>query len=183
MAGERTDAAVLREQLREQVERIGSTYGSVMMHMFDARVADDVDAAQAGLDTVLACGLRVYEPDLRFDLGRLGVAPETNLPSAHRLYSALGSVREVEMTEAEMRRQGLRLPSRRGGDRYALTDAEQRVAELVAEGLTNRAIAERLAYSVKTIEAYLSRIYGKTGCSNRVELARHLAASGNDTAR
>ena len=74
-------------------------------------------------------------------------------------------------------RQGLRLPSRRQADRFALTDAEQRVADLVSEGLTNRAVADRLAYSVKTIEAYLSRIYAKTGCSNRVALARHLAAA------
>jgi len=36
-----------------------------------------------------------------------------------------------------------------------------------------------LAYSVKTIEAYLSRVYAKTGSSNRVELARHLAALGD----
>ena len=77
--------------------------------------------------------------------------------------------------EAELRRQGLRVPARRP-EGLALTDAEQRVADLVADGLTNRAIADRLAYSVKTIEAYLSRVYAKTGCTNRVELARLLAS-------
>ena len=75
-----------------------------------------------------------------------------------------------------MRRHGVRVPARRGADRFALSHAERRVAELVGQGLTNRAIAERLAYSVKTIEAYLSRIYAKTACSNRVELTRYLAA-------
>ena len=62
-----------------------------------------------------------------------------------------------------MRRRGERVPTRRRPDRFALTDAEQRVAALVADGLSNRQIADRLAYSVKTIEAYLSRVYAKTG--------------------
>ena len=43
---------------------------------------------------------------------------------------------------------------------------------LVAEGLSNKAVGERLAYSAKTVETYLSRVYAKTGCRNRVELAR-----------
>ena len=66
---------------------------------------------------------------------------------------------------------------RRRADRFALTGAEQRVAELVAEGLSNRLIAERLAYSVKTIETYLSRMYAKTGCRNRVDLTRRFTAT------
>ena len=80
--------------------------------------------------------------------------------------------------EAAMRRFGIRVPSRRRLGRFALTDAEQRVAGLVAEGLSNKAIGEQLAYSTKTIETYLSRIYAKTGCRNRVELARHVRAAG-----
>jgi DNA-binding NarL/FixJ family response regulator len=166
----------LIEALREQARTIGTTYAEVVLALAEARVGDDADAARSGLDRVLACGMRCYEPDFRYDLGRLGVEPERNLLDAHRLFSALGSVDEIARTEAEMRRQDVRVPSRRKADRYALTDAEQKVADLVAEGLTNRAIAERLSYSVKTIEAYLSRVYAKTGCSNRVELARHLAS-------
>jgi DNA-binding CsgD family transcriptional regulator len=76
-----------------------------------------------------------------------------------------------------MRRHGGRGPPRRRLDRFTLTDAEQRVAELVADGLSNRQIAERLAYSIKTIEAYLSRVYAKTGCRNRVDLAKRFAAT------
>ena len=43
--------------------------------------------------------------------------------------------------------------------------------------LTRRMIAKHLAYSVKAIEAYLSRIYAKTGCRNRVDLAPRFTAA------
>jgi DNA-binding CsgD family transcriptional regulator len=177
VAGETEKARELVHALREQAREIRTNYAEVLLALAEARVCDDADAARAGLDRVMACGMRCYEPDFRFDLGRLGVEPEHNLHESHRLFSALGSVDEIARTEAEMRRQGVRVPSRRRADRYALTDAERKVAGLVAEGLTNRAIAERLSYSVKTIEAYLSRVYAKTACSNRVELARHLAST------
>ncbi len=53
-----------------------------------------------------------------------------------------------------------------------LTDAEWRVAESLAEGLSNKEIASRLNLSTRTIENHVSRILAKKGLSNRVELAR-----------
>jgi DNA-binding CsgD family transcriptional regulator len=53
----------------------------------------------------------------------------------------------------------------------ALTARERSVALLVREGRTNQQIARALDISVKTVEAYLTRLYRKTGCSSRVELA------------
>ncbi len=38
------------------------------------------------------------------------------------------------------------------------------------EGCTNQQIARSLHISVKTVEAYLTRLYRKTSCSSRVEL-------------
>lgn len=52
-----------------------------------------------------------------------------------------------------------------------LTDAEWRVAEAVARGLTNKEIARELNLSLRTIEGHISRILDKKGLSNRVELA------------
>ncbi|MFJ2867767.1 LuxR C-terminal-related transcriptional regulator [Kitasatospora sp. NPDC087314] len=51
-----------------------------------------------------------------------------------------------------------------------LTDAEKRIAELVAEGYGNRDIAAALYVSVKTVEAMLTRIYRKFGVRSRVQL-------------
>jgi pimeloyl-ACP methyl ester carboxylesterase/DNA-binding CsgD family transcriptional regulator len=53
----------------------------------------------------------------------------------------------------------------------ALTGAEQRVAQLVAGGLTNRQVAERLYLSRYTVETHLKRVYIKLGVSSRSELA------------
>jgi DNA-binding NarL/FixJ family response regulator len=52
-----------------------------------------------------------------------------------------------------------------------LTDAEWRVAEAVARGLTNKEIARELNLSLRTVEGHISRILDKKGLSNRVELA------------
>ena len=57
-----------------------------------------------------------------------------------------------------------------------LTDAEWRVAETVARGLSNKEIAAELNLSLRTIEGHISRILDKKNLSNRVELALHVAA-------
>lgn len=55
-----------------------------------------------------------------------------------------------------------------------LTDAEWRVAEAVARGLSNKEIAAELKLSLRTIEGHISRILDKMNLSNRVELALHV---------
>ncbi|MGW0083033.1 AAA family ATPase [Streptomyces sp. NPDC003393] len=56
----------------------------------------------------------------------------------------------------------------------SLSESELRVAPLVAEGLTNRAIAERLYLSVHTVNTHLRHIFTKLGINTRVELTRLL---------
>ncbi len=56
-----------------------------------------------------------------------------------------------------------------------LTPAEARVVELIAGGLTNRAVAEQLVLSPKTVEAHLARAYAKLGVRSRAELGRRMA--------
>jgi DNA-binding CsgD family transcriptional regulator len=53
---------------------------------------------------------------------------------------------------------------------WALTDAELRVAELVAGGLTNRNIADYLNLSPHTVDAHLKHIYAKLDIHSRVDL-------------
>jgi DNA-binding CsgD family transcriptional regulator len=54
----------------------------------------------------------------------------------------------------------------------SLTGAERSVAELVAQGLTNREAAERLFLSHHTVGFHLRSIFRKLGTNTRVELAR-----------
>lgn len=63
------------------------------------------------------------------------------------------------------------------GDDRRLSEAELRVAELAAEGLTNRAIGRRLHVTVSTVEQHLTKVYRKLGVSGRVDLSTGIARS------
>jgi DNA-binding NarL/FixJ family response regulator len=66
-------------------------------------------------------------------------------------------------------------PQRAAGAKL-LTHREAEVAGLVAEGLRNREISERMKLSAHTVKNYLYRVYEKLGISSRVELAAHVLA-------
>ena len=57
----------------------------------------------------------------------------------------------------------------------ALTDQERRVLDLVAEGLTNRQIGERMFLAEKTVKNYVSNLLAKLGMSRRSEAAAYAA--------
>jgi DNA-binding NarL/FixJ family response regulator len=74
--------------------------------------------------------------------------------------------------EALVRAAPLRVTSSTG--RYLLTSKEDEVASLVAEGMTNREVAQKLSLTEHTVSNYLFRIYEKLGISTRVELALYV---------
>lgn len=57
------------------------------------------------------------------------------------------------------------------GNNPSFSRREQEVISLVAEGLTNRLIAEQLVLSERTIEGHLANIFGKLGVSSRSQVA------------
>jgi DNA-binding NarL/FixJ family response regulator len=59
-----------------------------------------------------------------------------------------------------------------------LSTREQQVVALIAEGFSNRQIANDLHLSENTIKKYLFRIFEKVGVSSRVELALYVVNSG-----
>jgi DNA-binding NarL/FixJ family response regulator len=58
-----------------------------------------------------------------------------------------------------------------------LTEAEWRVAQAVARGMSNKEIAKELNLSIRTIENHVSRILSKKNFNNRVEIARYILGS------
>ncbi|MFI6404620.1 response regulator [Streptomyces sp. NPDC050548] len=61
-------------------------------------------------------------------------------------------------------------------DRFdALTDQERRILDLIGEGLTNRAIGERLHLAEKTIKNYVSSLLSKLGMERRSQAAAYVA--------
>ncbi len=52
-----------------------------------------------------------------------------------------------------------------------LTERERQVARLIAQGKSNREIAEAMTVGVKTVETYITRILNKLGFDSRVQIA------------
>ena len=75
---------------------------------------------------------------------------------------------------AQIERELPRVAAERSGSE--LTATERRVADLIADGATNRDAAAALFVSVRTIETHVASIYRKLGVRTRAELARRLPA-------
>jgi DNA-binding CsgD family transcriptional regulator len=92
------------------------------------------------------------------------------------LYTELGASWDARRVRRRLRELGVRRrlaaaePETNGW--AALTTSELAVARLVAEGLTNREVAERLFVSPHTINSHLRHVFSKLGITSRVELAR-----------
>jgi DNA-binding CsgD family transcriptional regulator len=92
------------------------------------------------------------------------------LEDALTIFEALGARLWADQTRAELRR----ISGRRPPDAQ-LTDSEQRVALLAAQGRSNREIAVELHMGVSTVEMHLSATYRKLGV-RRAELGTWLAS-------
>lgn len=98
-------------------------------------------------------------------------AARTTLEDALARFETLGAPLWAEQARAELARIGGRTPS--GNE---LTEAESRIARLVADGHTNREVAAALFLTEHSVETALTRIYRKLGVRSRSELALKLAA-------
>ncbi|MCI0477161.1 MAG: response regulator transcription factor [Anaerolineales bacterium] len=68
-----------------------------------------------------------------------------------------------------------------GNERAALdglTEREQEVLKLIADGLTNQEIADKLTISVKTVERHRANIMGKLNLHSRTELVKYAIRKG-----
>ncbi|HKY25412.1 MAG TPA: AAA family ATPase [Gaiella sp.] len=142
----------------------------------------DLDSAFSAFERALAEHARTTDPfhhaRTLLALGRTqrrakrrGDARRT-LEDALARFETLGAPLWAEQTHAELARIGGRAPSR-----GALTEAERRIAGLVAEGRTNREVAAALYLTEHSVETALTRVYRKLGIRSRAELARELAAN------
>jgi DNA-binding CsgD family transcriptional regulator len=91
------------------------------------------------------------------------------LAEALELSEAAGARLWTERAGAEQARVSGRAPGPR-----ELTETEQRVAALVASGLTNRQVAAELFVTVRAVESTLTKAYAKLGIQSRTQLAARL---------
>jgi ATP/maltotriose-dependent transcriptional regulator MalT len=94
----------------------------------------------------------------------------TELRTARQLLSAVGADPFVARVDADLAATGIHPADKSRRSTLELTDREHDVAVLVAQGLTNPEVAERLYVSRMAVEYHLRNIYGMLGITSRKEL-------------
>jgi len=96
-------------------------------------------------------------------------AAEIEAAQALEEAESMGAAPLAEAVRALGRRGRLDLPGVRRSTTAVLTEREEEVLLLVAQGLTNRQIGERLFISAKTVSVHVSNVLAKLGASGRAE--------------
>jgi DNA-binding CsgD family transcriptional regulator len=179
--GDAEDCRAAREVLGgifEETDVIG--LGTVCYHGCVGRALGELDL---GCDDP-AAAVAHFEQGLRIDTrlgarpyvarGRLGLARALDLTGDHRQAAELARLALAEARRLDMpglvRAAEAFVAAPRMED--PLTPREREIADLVAQALTNRAIADRLVLSERTVESHVRRILAKTGLTTRTELTR-----------
>ncbi|HZC69273.1 MAG TPA: AAA family ATPase [Jatrophihabitans sp.] len=107
------------------------------------------------------------------------------LERANGIFEHLDATRDLVRVDAALRQLGIRRGRRGPRQRPqwgwgSLTPTERTVADLVAEGLTNPQIAERLYVSRRTVQTHVSHTFTKLGMASRAQLAAAVAAQTHE---
>jgi len=141
----------------------------------------DASALRAAVDAF--AGARPLELALTAEeagaaLARRGLPGQARqlLDRATEIYEQLGAARDLARAEAVLRGAGIRRGRRgsRGRPQFgwdSLTPTERTVASLVAEGLSNPQIGDRLYISHRTVQTHLAHVFAKLGLTSRAQLA------------
>jgi DNA-binding CsgD family transcriptional regulator len=105
----------------------------------------------------------------------------TVLRAARDTFDSLGCAPWSDQARRELRASGERSRHRIVEARDQLTGQELQIAQLAAQGLSNREIGQRLYLSHRTISTHLYRVFPKLGISSRAELSAALAGSARAT--
>jgi DNA-binding CsgD family transcriptional regulator/Tfp pilus assembly protein PilF len=134
----------------------------------DALELDDGASAFERARTELCFGEHLRRHGLRRDA-------RARLASALETFEHAGAVPWAERARAELQASGMTLRRRGPAAQEQLTPQELQIAQLVAEGRTNRDVAATLFLSQKTVEFHLTNIYRKLDIHSRSELVRRFA--------
>jgi DNA-binding CsgD family transcriptional regulator len=188
-------AGLTTAEMRPLVDKVGRYPGyglepdSGWRYLLDAQLAeadDDVEAAVAGYGAAAGClaGAREIMAGHR---GTAHVGAAANLVRAGRLDEARAHAAEAARHLARWR--GWRVDQLRAVERRlgvgpdaegpaSLTPREREVVALLAEGLTNSQLAERLYISPRTAAVHVSNVLAKLGMASRTEVAAWAVRTG-----
>jgi DNA-binding CsgD family transcriptional regulator len=140
------DASVAVESLERALSlyaRLGLPYEAARTHLLLARSVDGRDAAVREARAALEA------------------------------FERLGAARDADATAALLRSLGVKAARSRRPDAGVLSPREREVLELLAEGLSNKELAERLFLTRKTVEHHVRSVLRKLGLRSRAEAAAY----------
>ncbi len=178
-----------RELLEVPVRLAGATPASgyaIALEYADAVLADDASAEAAFADALAGAARSYPWHRARLQLAhgswlrrqRRVVESRDPLRAARGTFAALGAATWAARADHELRAAGELGWQPVTSPREDLSAQEAQIAELAAQGLSNREIGQRLFVSHRTVGSHLYRIFPKLGITSRNQLAGALARRG-----
>jgi len=158
--------------------RVQLAYASAILakdSVAERRFRDAIAAAQADWPFYVARAQLAYGVWLRRQ--RRMTQSRAPLREAAETFDALGLLRYAERARRELRASGERVRRRAAGGWAQLSPQELQIAQLAAEGFSNREIGEQLYLSHRTVESHLYRLFPKLGVTSRAQLRDALEAA------
>lgn len=130
------------------------------------------------VEQIEARPLPLYQSRVLYEYGRIlrrlgrRRAADDAFARAGEVFAAMGAREFVERCNRERRAGGLGTRITGAG---GLTPQEEEIAKAVADGASNRDVAQEMFLSTKTVEYHLTRVYRKLNIRNRNELAKALS--------
>ncbi|QIG43915.1 LuxR family transcriptional regulator [Nocardioides anomalus] len=181
-SGHRAEA----EQVMAELERVAHATPSPMLHVgmrYGRALLAAEDEAERLYEAALAADLSAWpfaRARLQLAYGawlrrrRRGAESRAPLRAARDTFDALGAVAWGERSRQELRASGEQSRPRNADLREQLSPQELLIAQLAAEGLTNREIGARLYLSHRTVGTHLHRLFPKLGITSRAALREAL---------
>jgi DNA-binding CsgD family transcriptional regulator len=157
----------------------GSNAGMLGDLALIARRWDDaVEHYRAAVDMNVRIGARPFVASARLGWAQTLAAQGTHLrEAAHLVEQAAAEFHRLDMPGRLRTAAALRAELSRRRPASLLSAREQEVAELVAEGRSNREIGTRLFISERTVETHVGNILAKLGFASRTEIVAWMLTS------
>jgi DNA-binding NarL/FixJ family response regulator len=184
--GELEEAGAVLADLREIAELAGTAALRASVDLADgvlAAASGDHERARTRLEDAIdrfeLCGARFEAAQARVELATSLLALGRADVAAREAVAGLDSMLVLgAAAEAERARRILDTCAAGGGPLPEVTRREREVLRLLADGLTNRQIAERLLVSEHTVHRHVTNILRKLGLPSRTAAAAHAVRSG-----
>jgi DNA-binding CsgD family transcriptional regulator/tetratricopeptide (TPR) repeat protein len=188
-SGRRAEASALLTSM-EQLARPSPSTGTVIALEYSRAVLADHTTAEplfhAAMDGA-GSQLPWHRARAEFAFGswlrrqRRVVESRDRLRAARATFDALGARTWAERADQELRATGERGWQPTSNPRELLSPQETQIAELAAQGLSNREIGQRLFLSHRTVSSHLYRMFPKLGVASRSQLASALTIHGSQS--